>query len=104
MRLDEESSVVKRKKSNPKSIRRWSLPSREHDRTEDPADESRTHTGGLSPNVPVSEEYIHSLLGCCKGEGSLVEAREREHRRDERAKSQKLRARSRELRAQHLRS
>jgi len=52
----------------------------------------------------VCEEYIHSLLGCCKGEDSLVEAREREHRQDERAKNQKLQARSRELEARRLRS
>ncbi len=29
---------------------------------------------------PVSEEFIRSLRGCLKGEDSLVEAREREHR------------------------
>jgi AbrB family looped-hinge helix DNA binding protein len=29
---------------------------------------------------PITKEFIHSLVGCCKGEGSLVEAREREHR------------------------
>jgi len=29
---------------------------------------------------PVSDEFIRSLRGCCKGEYSLVEAREREHR------------------------
>lgn len=29
---------------------------------------------------PITEEFIHSLRGCCKGETSLVEAREREHR------------------------
>jgi AbrB family looped-hinge helix DNA binding protein len=29
---------------------------------------------------PVTEEFIHSLVGCCKGEDSLVEARERQHR------------------------
>jgi hypothetical protein len=29
---------------------------------------------------PVSEEFIHSVRGCSKGEESLVEAREREHR------------------------
>lgn len=28
----------------------------------------------------VTDEFIHSLRGCSKGEGSLVEAREREHR------------------------
>lgn len=29
---------------------------------------------------PVTDEFIHSLRGCCKGKTSLVEAREREHR------------------------
>lgn len=29
---------------------------------------------------PITKEFIHSLVGCCKGEDSLVEAREREHR------------------------
>lgn len=29
---------------------------------------------------PITEEFIDSLVGCCKGEDSLVEAREREHR------------------------
>jgi AbrB family looped-hinge helix DNA binding protein len=29
---------------------------------------------------PITEEFIHSLRGCCKGKTSLVEAREREHR------------------------
>lgn len=29
---------------------------------------------------PVTDEFIHSLRGCSKGQTSLVEAREREHR------------------------
>jgi hypothetical protein len=29
---------------------------------------------------PVDDEFIRSLVGCCKGEDSLVEAREHEHR------------------------
>jgi hypothetical protein len=29
---------------------------------------------------PVTDEFIRSLRGSCKGEGSLVEARERDHR------------------------
>jgi hypothetical protein len=29
---------------------------------------------------PVTDEFIRSLVGCCKGEDSLVDAREREHR------------------------
>lgn len=29
---------------------------------------------------PVTDEFIRSLRGCCKGADSLVEAREREHR------------------------
>jgi hypothetical protein len=28
---------------------------------------------------PVTDESIHSLRGCCKGEGSMIEDREREH-------------------------
>lgn len=29
---------------------------------------------------PITKEFIHGLVGCCKGPDSLVEAREREHR------------------------
>lgn len=29
---------------------------------------------------PVTDEFIRSLRGCCKGEGSMLEDREREHR------------------------
>ncbi len=29
---------------------------------------------------PITEDFIRSLRGCCKGKDSLVEAREREHR------------------------
>ncbi|MGA2356312.1 MAG: hypothetical protein ABSG02_17595 [Terriglobales bacterium] len=29
---------------------------------------------------PVTDEFIRSLRGCCKGENSLVDARDREHR------------------------
>ena len=29
---------------------------------------------------PITEAFIESLVGCCKGESSLVAAREREHR------------------------
>jgi AbrB family looped-hinge helix DNA binding protein len=29
---------------------------------------------------PITDEFIHGLVGCLKGEDSLVEAREREHR------------------------
>jgi hypothetical protein len=32
------------------------------------------------PVQPVTAEFIHSLRGCCKGEGSMLEDREREHR------------------------
>ena len=31
---------------------------------------------------PITEEFIDSLMGCCKGETSLVEFREREHRNE----------------------
>jgi AbrB family looped-hinge helix DNA binding protein len=29
---------------------------------------------------PITDEFIHSLVGCLKGKDSLVAAREREHR------------------------
>jgi AbrB family looped-hinge helix DNA binding protein len=29
---------------------------------------------------PINDAYIRSFVGCCKGEDSLVKAREREHR------------------------
>jgi hypothetical protein len=29
---------------------------------------------------PVTDEFIHSLRGCCKDEGSMIEDREREHK------------------------
>ena len=32
---------------------------------------------------PITEEFIASLVGYCKGESSMVEAREREHRMEE---------------------
>ena len=35
------------------------------------------------PLPPVTAEFISSLVGCAKGPTSLVEAREREHRRDD---------------------
>lgn len=37
---------------------------------------------GVNDDVlePVTNEYIHSLVGCLKGNDSLVEARQREHR------------------------
>jgi len=31
---------------------------------------------------PITEAFIRSLRGCCKGKTSLVEAREREHRNE----------------------
>jgi AbrB family looped-hinge helix DNA binding protein len=33
---------------------------------------------------PITADYIDGLLGCCKGEGSLVAARERDHRTEKR--------------------
>ncbi len=33
---------------------------------------------------PITNEFIRSLVGCCKGEDSLVEARERDHRIEKR--------------------
>jgi AbrB family looped-hinge helix DNA binding protein len=44
---------------------------------------------------PINEEFIRSLVGRYKGKASLVEARERDHKRDERAKGRKLAARAR---------
>src|SRR5271168_3585895 len=45
------------------------------------------YAGKMIPNEdngqvlqPVTDEFIRSIRGCCKGEDSLVEAREREHR------------------------
>src|SRR5277367_5455485 len=32
---------------------------------------------------PVTDEFIRSLRGCCKGEGSMIEDREREHKIEE---------------------
>ena len=40
---------------------------------------------------PINDEFIRSLRGRCKGKGSLVKDRERDHKRDERIRSQKLR-------------
>jgi len=33
---------------------------------------------------PITADYIDSLVGCCKGKDSLVEARERDHRIEKR--------------------
>jgi AbrB family looped-hinge helix DNA binding protein len=44
---------------------------------------------------PINEAFIRSLRGCCKGRDSLVEAREREHKPEDRARDRKLRARYR---------
>ena len=44
---------------------------------------------------PINDELIRSLRGRYKGKGSLVEARERDHKRDDRAKSRKLAAKAR---------
>jgi len=38
--------------------------------------ESRGHA------QPITEDYISGLRGCCKGEDSLVEALQREHRNE----------------------
>jgi hypothetical protein len=44
--------------------------------------QGKTIQGGYNDQElqPVTDEFIRSLRGCCKGEDSLVEAREREHR------------------------
>jgi AbrB family looped-hinge helix DNA binding protein len=44
---------------------------------------------------PINEKFVRSLVGCCKGETSLVMAREREHKREDRKRHQKLRSRFR---------
>jgi hypothetical protein len=36
-----------------------------------------------APLPPVTAKFIRSLVGCAKGEASMIEAREREHRRDD---------------------
>jgi AbrB family looped-hinge helix DNA binding protein len=41
---------------------------------------------------PINDEFIRRLRGSCIGKESLVAARERDHKRDERAKSKKLKA------------
>ena len=33
---------------------------------------------------PITSGFIDSLVGCCQGEGSLVDARERDHRIEKR--------------------
>ena len=48
----------------------------------------------LSLDILSGNALIKALRGSCKGSGSLVQAREREHKRDERASAQKRRARS----------
>lgn len=44
--------------------------------------EGKTIQGEVTPQAlqPLTDEFIHSLRGCAKGKGSLVEARNREHR------------------------
>jgi AbrB family looped-hinge helix DNA binding protein len=39
-----------------------------------------TPEGGSLVLQPVTEDFIDSVMGSCKGEDSLVEALEREHR------------------------
>jgi AbrB family looped-hinge helix DNA binding protein len=44
---------------------------------------------------PINDAFIRRLRGCYKDETSLVVARERDHKRDDRAKSRRLAARYR---------
>lgn len=44
---------------------------------------------------PINDEFIRSLRGCCKGKDSIAAAREREHKREDRIRGQKLAARVR---------
>jgi hypothetical protein len=39
-------------------------------------------TGKATLLRPVTVEFIENLRGCCKGEDSLVDAREHEHREE----------------------
>ena len=39
----------------------------------------QSHNGHLLLQ-PITKDYIQSHVGCCKGEDSLLEVREREHR------------------------
>lgn len=34
----------------------------------------------IQVSPPITDEFIHSLRGCCKGDGSMLDDREREHR------------------------
>ena len=36
--------------------------------------------GNDDRSLPVTDDFIHSLRGSCKGDGSMLEDREREHR------------------------
>lgn len=44
---------------------------------------------------PINDEFIRSLRGRLKGKGSMAKAREREHKREDRARDRKLQARYR---------
>jgi AbrB family looped-hinge helix DNA binding protein len=44
---------------------------------------------------PINDEFIRSLRGCGKGKDSIAKAREREHKREDRARDRKLQARYR---------
>jgi len=52
----------------------------------------RTKGKNTTPSS-VTDDFIDSLLGCCKGRDSLVAHRELEHKRDERALDQKRKVR-----------
>jgi AbrB family looped-hinge helix DNA binding protein len=41
---------------------------------------------------PINDEFIRSLRGSCNGKTSIAAAREREHKRDDRIRGQKLAA------------
>jgi len=44
---------------------------------------------------PINDAFIRSLRGSCKGKDSIAAAREREHKREDRIRGQKLAARVR---------
>lgn len=81
--------VMKSTKTGQKAIRTHRAPPRRKRRVES----STGKASDLSSDTLSSHALIEILRGSCKGKSSLVAAREREHRRDEQAKSRKQRAR-----------
>ncbi len=59
---------------------------------EKPQKSSIGNPDDLSLEILSGDALIEFLRGSCKGSGSLVQAREREHKRDDKARDKKLRA------------